>query len=135
MGHDAPAAPEDRAGSGSPGPPRDRPRHRLSAGDAGGHVSGASRRPADPPPAREEPRQLGPRLSFRARLTTGLVVGSVLPLAGFGLVLLGTEIARTGQLDSTLVRVVVFVLAAAIIVAVLFAYFLAGNLTGPLRAV
>jgi signal transduction histidine kinase/HAMP domain-containing protein len=74
-------------------------------------------------------------MSFRARLTLGLVAGSVLPLAGFGLVLLGTEIARTGKLDSTLVRVVVFVLAAAIIVAVLFAYFLAANLTGPLRAV
>jgi len=74
-------------------------------------------------------------MSFRARLTAGLVAGSVLPLAGFGLVLLGTEIARTGGFDSTLIRVVVFVLAAAIIVAVLFAYFLAANLTAPLRAV
>jgi signal transduction histidine kinase len=74
-------------------------------------------------------------MSFRTRLTTGLVLGSVLPLAGFGLVLLGTEVARTGELDSTLVRVVVFVLAAAVIVTVLFAYFLAGNLTAPLRAV
>src|SRR6185369_15972461 len=82
-----------------------------------------------------ESRRLGPAMSFRARLTTGLVVGSVVPLAGFGLVLLGTEIARTGQVDTTLVRVVVFVLAAAIIVSVLFAYFLAGNLTAPLRAV
>jgi signal transduction histidine kinase len=72
-------------------------------------------------------------MSFQARLTLGLVAGSVLPLAGFGLVLLGTEIARTGQLDSTLIRVVVFVLAAAIIVAVLFAYFVAANLTAPLR--
>ena len=74
-------------------------------------------------------------MSFRARLTLGLVIGSVLPLALFGLVLIGTEIARTGVVDSTLVRVVVFVLAAAIIVTVLFAYFLAGNLTAPLRAV
>lgn len=74
-------------------------------------------------------------MSFRARLTAGLVIGSVLPLALFGIVLIGTEVARTGQTDSTLVRVVVFVLAAAIIVTVLFAYFLAGNLTAPLRAV
>ncbi|MEO5703436.1 MAG: ATP-binding protein [Candidatus Limnocylindrales bacterium] len=74
-------------------------------------------------------------MSFRARLTRGLVIGSVLPLALFGLVLIGTEIARTGVVDSTLVRVVVFVLAAAIIITVLFAYFLAGNLTAPLRAV
>ena len=61
-------------------------------------------------------------MSFRARLTLGLVAGAVLPLAGFGLVLIATEVARTGGLDSTLVSVVVFVLAAAIIVAVLFAY-------------
>lgn len=65
----------------------------------------------------------------------GLVLGSVGPLALFGLVLLGTEVARTGEIDSTLVRVVMFVLAAAIIVTVLFAYFLAGNLTAPLRAI
>jgi signal transduction histidine kinase/HAMP domain-containing protein len=74
-------------------------------------------------------------MSFQARLTAGLVVGSVLPLAFFGIVLVATEILRTGSLDSTLVRVVLFVLAAAIIVTVLFAYFLAGNLTAPLRAV
>ena len=74
-------------------------------------------------------------MSFQARLTAGLVVGSVLPLAFFGIVLVTTEILRTGSLDSTLVRVVLFVLAAAIIVTVLFAYFLAGNLTAPLRAV
>ena len=43
--------------------------------------------------------------------------------------------ARTGELDSTLVRIVVFVLAAAIIIAVLFAYVLVNNLTAPLRAV
>jgi signal transduction histidine kinase/HAMP domain-containing protein len=98
-------------------------------------VSEGSRRPIAPAAAQPEPRRIGPAWSFRARLTAGLVVGSVLPLAGFGLVLLGTEIARAGELDSTLIRVVVFVLAAAIIVAVLFAYFLASNLTGPLRAV
>jgi signal transduction histidine kinase/HAMP domain-containing protein len=74
-------------------------------------------------------------MSFRARLTAGLVAGSVAPLTVFGLVLLGTEVARTGELDSTLVRVVVFVLAAAVIVTVLFAYLLASNLTAPLRAI
>lgn len=74
-------------------------------------------------------------MSFRSRLTLGLVAASVLPLAGFGIVMLVTEVARTGDLDSTLVRVVLFVLAAAIIVAVLFAYFLAGTLTAPLKAV
>jgi K+-sensing histidine kinase KdpD len=74
-------------------------------------------------------------MSFRARLTLGLVAGAVLPLAGFGLALIGTEIARTGAASSTLISVVLFVLAAAIIVAVLFAFLLANNLTASLRAV
>jgi two-component system sensor histidine kinase KdpD len=74
-------------------------------------------------------------MSFRARLTAGLVAGSVLPLALFGLVLLATEVVRAGAVESTLIGVVMFVLAAAIIVAVLFAYFLAATLTAPLKAV
>ena len=74
-------------------------------------------------------------MSFRSRLTLGLVVGSVLPLLVFGIVLIWTEVLRTGELDSTLVRVVLFIFAAAIIVTVLFAYLLAANLTAPLRAV
>ena len=74
-------------------------------------------------------------MSFRARLTLGLVAGAVLPLAGFGLVLIGTEVIRAGEASSTLISVVLFVLAAAIIVAVLFAFVLANNLTAPLRAV
>ena len=98
-------------------------------------MSDPGRRPPGPPAERPAPQRVGSSLSFRARLTAGLVIGSVLPLALFGLVLLGTEVARTGDLDATLVRVVVFVLAAAIIVTVLFAYFLAGNLTAPLRDV
>lgn len=84
---------------------------------------------------RTEPERVGSSMSFRSRLTLGLVAGSVLPLAGFGIVMLLTEVARTGDVDSTLVRVILFVLAAAIIVAVLFAYFLAGTLTAPLKAV
>lgn len=99
-------------------------------------MSAASRRPTERgSAARPEPQRIGSAMSFRARLTAGLVVGSVLPLALFGMVLVATEVLRTGGLDSTLVRVVVFVLAAAIISTVLFAYFLAGNLTAPLRAV
>jgi signal transduction histidine kinase/HAMP domain-containing protein len=83
-----------------------------------------------------EAQRIGPALSFRARLTIGLVAGAVLPLAGFGLVLILLEMARAGgEVDATIVRVILFVLAAAIIVAVLFAYLLANNLTSPLRAV
>ena len=65
----------------------------------------------------------------------GLVAGSVLPLGAFGLVLVATEVARTGTLDPTFGAIVLFVLAAAVIVAVLFAYLLASSLTAPLRAV
>lgn len=98
----------------------------------------AGRRPLDGPAgaaSRPEPQRIGSRLSFRARLTFGLIAGSVIPLAAFGLVLVFTEIARTGELDATFGAVVLFVLAAAVIVAVLFAYVLAGSLTAPLRAV
>jgi two-component system sensor histidine kinase KdpD len=84
---------------------------------------------------RIEAQRVGSSMSFRSRLTLGLVAGSVVPLAFFGVVVLMTEAGRTGDLDSTLVRVILFVLAAAIIVAVLFAYFLAGSLTAPLTAV
>jgi signal transduction histidine kinase/HAMP domain-containing protein len=98
-------------------------------------VRDAGRRPLDLPAVPPEPQRIGPAMSFGARLTLGLVAGAVLPLAGFGLVVVATEVARTGQFDSTLVRVVLFVLAAAIIVAVLFAFLLANNLTAPLRAV
>ena len=101
-------------------------------------MSDAGRRPIDlpaPSGARPEPQRIGPSMSFRARLTLGLVVGSLLPLTVFGVVLLAMEVIRNGNLDTTLVQVVLFVLAAAIIVAVSFAYVLGNNLTAPLRAV
>ena len=74
-------------------------------------------------------------MSFRARLTLGLVVGAVLPLTGFGLVIFFVEVARTGDLDSNLVRIALFLFAAAIIAAVLIAYVLTNNLVAPLKAV
>ena len=99
-------------------------------------MSDAGRRPVDLPTARApEPQRIGPAMSFRARLTLGLVAGAVLPVAGFGLALIGTEVIRAGEASSTLISVVLFVLAAAIIAAVLFAFVLANNLTAPLRAV
>lgn len=82
-----------------------------------------------------EPQRIGPGISFRARLTIGLITGSVLPLAGFGLVLLAAQAVTAGGVDATLVRVVVFVLAAALVAGVVFAYLLAANLTAPLRAI
>jgi len=93
-------------------------------------VSEDARRGAAP-----DPQRIGPGYSFRARLTAGLIAGAVVPLAGFGIALVATEILRSGGLDSTLVALVVFSLAAAIIVAVLFAYVLAASLMAPLRAI
>jgi signal transduction histidine kinase len=101
-------------------------------------MSDAGRRPLDLPASsgvRPEPLRIGPSMSFRARLTLALVAGALLPLTVFGVVLLATEVVRTGNLDTTLVQVVLFVLAAAIIVAVSFAYVLTNNLTAPLKAV
>ena len=101
-------------------------------------MSDAGRRPIDLPAAtgaRPDPVRIGPSMSFRARLTLALVAGSLLPLTVFGVVLVVTEVVRTGALDTTLVQVVLFVLAAAIIVAVSFAYVLTNNLTAPLKAV
>ena len=101
-------------------------------------MNDAGRRPIDLPAstgARPEPQRIGPSMSFRARLTLALVVGALLPLTVFGVVLLVTEVVRTGQLDTTLVQVVLFVLAGAIIVAVGLAYVLTNNLTAPLKAV
>ena len=87
------------------------------------------------PSSGPEPQRVGPGISFRARLTAGLIAGAVVPLAGFGLLLVGAEVARTGGLDATLAALVVFALAAAVMIAVIFAYFLAGNLTAPLRTI
>jgi signal transduction histidine kinase/HAMP domain-containing protein len=98
-------------------------------------MSEAARRPVEGQGPRSETVRLGSRLSFRTRLTWGVLIGSVVPLTVFGLVLLATEVSRTGELDPTLVSVALFVFAAAIIVAVLFAYLLASNLTAPLRAI
>lgn len=83
----------------------------------------------------DEPQRIGPRVGFRTRLTIGLIVGSLLPLAGFGLVLIAAQVMTMGVADPTLVSVVVFVLAAALIVAVVFAYLLSTSLTAPLRAI
>lgn len=89
------------------------------------------------PDGRSDPdlQRIGPRYSFRARLTGGLLAVAVVPLAGFGLVLLTAELVRSGGVDSTLSGLVLFSLAVAIIVAVLFAYVLSNNLTKPMRAI
>ena len=97
---------------------------------SGGPVQHADTRHVVP-----DPQRIGPGISFRARMTAGLIAGAVVPLAGFGVVLLGAEALRSGGLDSTLVRLVLFALAVAVIIAVVFAFILGANLTSPLRAI
>jgi signal transduction histidine kinase len=75
---------------------------------------------------------LGLNLSFRTRLTIGLVAASLIPLVGFGtiVIILGTP----GQ-AGTLGRLLLFVLAVAAIIGILLAWLLAADLTAPLRAI
>ncbi len=73
-------------------------------------------------------------LGFRARLTVALVAAAVLPVAGFGIVvLLATGV--TTSADATLTRVLLFALALAVVFAVLLAAILAADLVAPLRAI
>lgn len=76
---------------------------------------------------------LGLSLSFRTRLTLGLIAASVLPLAGFGLVVLiaGGTAGPTG----TIGRILLFAIVTAALIGVLLAYLLAADLISPLRAI
>ncbi|MBI2777529.1 MAG: HAMP domain-containing protein [Chloroflexi bacterium] len=86
-------------------------------------------------PPRIQPERIGPGYSFRARLTGGMIAGAVIPLAVFGFVIIGVETVRNGGLDATMGGLVLFALAVAVLLGVVFAYLLAGNLTAPLRAI
>jgi signal transduction histidine kinase len=72
-------------------------------------------------------------LPFRTRLTIALVAASILPLAGFGLLLVGVGGGATPT--STLGRLLLFAIALAAVFAILLAYLLVADLTGPLRAI
>jgi two-component system, OmpR family, sensor histidine kinase VicK len=71
-------------------------------------------------------------LSFRTRLTVGLVAAALIPLAGFGAILL---ILEPPAQSGTLGRILLFVLVVSAMVAILLAYLLAADLTAPLRAI
>jgi signal transduction histidine kinase/HAMP domain-containing protein len=75
-----------------------------------------------------EPQGRG--LSFRTRLTGALIGTAIVPLAAFGLL-----VYFTGTFDATLGRVLLFALVVTILVAVLFSYLVATDLTRPLRAI
>jgi len=80
-----------------------------------------------------EPQRLGSRLAFRTRLMVALVATAILPLALFGLILLLTH--ATGSADTTLPRLLLLAIVIAALTAVLLAYLIAADLTGPLRAI
>ncbi len=84
---------------------------------------------ADAPP---EPVRLGPALPFRARLTLALVAAAIVPLAGFGIVILA---GSTGEADPNITRLLLLAIAISAIVAVLIAYLLAADLSRPLREI
>jgi signal transduction histidine kinase len=73
-------------------------------------------------------------LGFRTRLTLGLIVAAVLPVAGFGVVVL----LVTGAADdasSNVTRALLFAIAVAVVFAVLLAAVLAADLGAPMRAI
>ncbi|HEY7522710.1 MAG TPA: ATP-binding protein [Candidatus Limnocylindrales bacterium] len=78
---------------------------------------------------------LAPNLSFRSRLTIGLVAGAVLPIAGFGLLVLISDSLGGSAADPNLARLVIFAIALAALLGVGLAYTLAADLTEPLRAI
>jgi two-component system sensor histidine kinase VicK len=75
---------------------------------------------------------LGLNLSFRTRLTVGLVAASVIPLILFGAILLIVDPAAQ---NGTLGRFLLFVLVVAAMIGILLAWLLAADLTAPLRAI
>ncbi len=75
----------------------------------------------------------GLAFSFRTRLTIALVASAIIPLAGFGILLLLLD-PSVGQ-GGTIGRVLFFVLVVAATSGILLAYLLAADLTAPLRAI
>ena len=72
----------------------------------------------------------GGGLSFRTRLTVALVGTAVVPLSVFGLVAYLTD-----AFDPTVGRLLLFALVVTILIAILFSYLVATDLTRPLRAI
>src|SRR3954464_12497224 len=79
--------------------------------------------------SRDEVAGLGLALSFRTRLTLALIASAMVPLAVFGALVY----AMIG--GDTVGRLLLFVIAVALLVVILVAYVLAAALTGPLRAI
>ncbi len=73
-------------------------------------------------------------LAFRTRLTLGLIAAAVLPVAGFGIVVLLLA-GTAGDASANLTRVLLFAIAVSVVFAILLAAALASDLGAPLRAI
>jgi signal transduction histidine kinase len=90
---------------------------------------------ADPDPAPDHD-EVARGLGFRSRLTLALTLSAVLPMTILGLLVLAIGAALGGpSADSSLARLLLFGLAIAVLLAILFSYLLAADLTRPLRAI
>ena len=74
------------------------------------------------------------RISFRTRLTIGLLVAAVFPLAGFGILVIG-RVVGSGDTDPTLTSLFLFAVTMAAVIGILMALVLAADLTAPLREI
>ena len=90
----------------------------------------ASNRAGDGP---DGPAYRGSGLGFRARLTLGLIAAAVIPVAGFGLVVLLLAELDPGT-DDALARGLLVAIVISVVLAVVLAALLAANLAGSLRA-
>ena len=76
------------------------------------------------------------RLSFRTRLTLALIGVAVLPLIGFGLIVVLIEgTVGSSATDPTFGRLLLFAMAVIVILAIVASYLLAENLMAPLRSI
>ncbi len=100
--------------------------------DAGAEAGAGGAATSEPAGSRPAYRRSGP--GFRARLTLGLISAAVLPVAGFGIVVLVVTGANQGG-DTTVARVLLLAIAIAVVFGVLLAAILAADLGAPLRQI
>jgi K+-sensing histidine kinase KdpD len=79
-------------------------------------------------------RAEGSRFGFRTRLTIALIAAAILPLAGFGILLLVFS-SGDQRADPNLGRLLLFSLAIVITLAIITSYALVADLTAPLRTI
>jgi K+-sensing histidine kinase KdpD len=84
-------------------------------------------------PSAEPEGERGLHFAFRTRLTIALIAAAILPLAGFGFLLL--LIGSGEELDANVGRLLLFALAIVVTLAIITSYLLVADLTAPLRSI